>query len=64
MKATTGVGAPSYMSGRYMWKGTAAILKPNPAARSTMAMSRAGLLSPAMLAARATASRLVPPARP
>src|SRR5512140_4010686 len=30
MKAVTAEGAPWYTSGVHMWKGTAAILKPNP----------------------------------
>ena len=29
--AVTGVGAPWYTSGHQKWKGTAAVLKPNPA---------------------------------
>src|SRR5882724_3529562 len=34
MKATTGVGEPSYTSGVHEWNGTAATLKPNPTSKS------------------------------
>src|SRR2546423_1799374 len=42
MRAALGVGAPSYASGAQRWKGTAAILKPNPMTVMTMAMITTG----------------------
>src|SRR5437867_13413653 len=38
-KAVTGVGAPVYTSGHQKWKGTAAVLNPNPARMSAVATS-------------------------
>ena len=61
--AVTGVGAPSYTSGAHMWNGTAAILKPMPAATRTTASTSRGLDS---CPARAVAvpSRPVVPVTP
>ena len=40
-----GVGEPSYTSGVQKWKGTADILKANPATMETMAMSSTATVS-------------------
>src|SRR5208337_179889 len=43
MNAAAGAGAPSYVSGAQKWNGTAAILKPRPAAIMTSAIKSSGV---------------------
>src|ERR1700722_3234375 len=45
------VGAPWYTSGAHMWKGAAAILKPNPATTMTMAIVNSGSAGETLTAA-------------
>ena len=45
MYAATGIGAPSYVSGAHMWKGTAATLKPSPATSISMPTITPGEIS-------------------
>ena len=63
--AATGVGAPWYTSGTHIWKGTTAILKPNPAISSTLATTSSERLSaPCSLMAAEMSVRSVEPAKP
>src|SRR5438876_11909934 len=57
--AVVGVGAPWYTSGTHMWNGTAAILKPRPAAISTIATTATAGLAPGRRAAMS--GRIVEP---
>src|SRR6266851_7865961 len=59
------VGAPSNASGIHMWKGTTAILTPNPATNITMAMRANDLVSPVRVPSElAITGRLVDPVMP
>ena len=58
--AVTGVGAPSYTSGAHMWNGTAAILKPMPAASRISAAASSRLRSCPASASAMPSSRVVP----
>jgi len=58
-----GVGAPSYTSGAHMWNGTAAILKPMPAATRISASISQGS-RPRAATASASARRFVVPDMP
>src|SRR5205809_209802 len=61
-RALTVVGAPSNASGIHMWKGTTAILTPNPATNITMAIRAKDLVSPVIVPRElAIAGRLVDP---
>src|SRR5881398_142540 len=63
--ALTVVGAPSKASGIHMWKGTTAILTPNPATNITMAIRAKDLVSPVRVPRElAIAGRLVDPVIP
>src|SRR2546426_9732317 len=64
-RALTVVGAPSKASGIHMWKGTTAILTPNPATNITMATKAKDLVSAVRVPRElAIAGRLVDPVMP
>src|SRR6266516_7961105 len=64
-RALTVVGAPSKASGIHMWKGTTAILTPNPATNITMEIRAKDLVSPVRVPRElAIAGRLVDPVIP
>src|SRR2546428_6446261 len=64
-RAATVVGAPSKASGIHIWKGTTAILTPNPATNITMAIRAKDLVSPVRVPRElAIAERLVDPVIP
>src|SRR6059058_2654155 len=64
-RALTVVGAPSKASGIHMWKGTTAILTPNPATNITMAIRAKDLESGVMVPRElAIAWRFVEPVTP
>ena len=58
-------GAPSYVSGSHMWKGTKPILNPNPAINMATAKSASGIMSgPSFENPVMTCPILVDPVRP